>query len=278
MESVEFALASRSRSRHKAIRGRISGRVQAALTAPRSARWWRENWIALLPYGIFVGLLLAAGASYLLSDAVRIHAHDLVAALTSGDQARLREELRQYGAWGPIVSVNLMVLQVMVAPVPASVVQLANGVVYGQLWGALLNLAGQMAGAMLAFVIARGLGKGAVERLAGGINGGAVERGLDRWGAGALFVIRAIPGMPSDFMSYVAGLTTMRARTYVLATFAGYIPQSILYAWIGDAAMTWFWWITAAGFGISAIIAGTAWLLQRRALSGHGEVACPAVS
>lgn len=278
MESVEPALASRFRSRHNAIRDLIVARLSTSLAAPRSARWWRENWIALLPYGLLVALLLAAGGGYLLSDAVRAETHDLTTALTSGNQARLRAELHQYGAWGPIVSVSLMVLQVLVAPIPASVVQLSNGIVYGPLVGALLNLAGQMAGAMLAFTIARSLGKGAVERLAGKANGGAIERGLDRWGAGALFVIRAIPGMPSDVMSYVAGLTNMRTRTYVLATFAGYIPQSLIFAWLGDTAMGWFWWITAAGFGISVIIAGTAWLFQRRMPSIRGEVACAPVN
>jgi uncharacterized membrane protein YdjX (TVP38/TMEM64 family) len=264
MQSVEPALVARRRSRRPAFRDLVVDRLHRTLTAPRSPRWWREHWIAILPYGFLAVVLLVAGSSYLLSDAVRAETHDLAAALTSGDQARLRDELHQFGAWGPIVSIALMVLQVLVAPIPASVVQLSNGIVYGQLGGTLLNLAGQMAGAMLAFTLARSLGKGSVERIAGQLNGGAIERGLDRWGAGALFVIRAIPGMPSDVMSYVAGLTNMRTRTYVLATFAGYIPQSLIFAWLGDAAMGWFWWIIAGGFGVSLLLAGSAWLLQRR--------------
>lgn len=272
-------LVTRHRSRRPAavIRALAVDRLRRSLASSRSPRWWREHWIALLPYGLLAVGLLAAASSYLFSDAVRAETHDLAAALTSGDQARLRDELHQFGAWGPIVSVVLMVLQVLVAPIPASVVQLSNGIVYGQLGGTLLNLAGQMAGAMLAFTLARRLGKGAVERIAGQVNGGAVERGLDRWGAGALFVIRAIPGMPSDVMSYVAGLTTMRTRTYVLATFAGYVPQSLIFAWLGDAAMGWFWWIIAGGFGLSLLLAGTAWLVQRRMTSapaGHPEAAC----
>jgi uncharacterized membrane protein YdjX (TVP38/TMEM64 family) len=170
----------------------------------------------------------------------------------------------------------LMVLQVLVAPIPASVVQLANGIVYGQFWGAMLNIVGQTAGAMLAFSIARGLGKGAVERLAGQVNGGGFETWLHRWGGYALFIIRAIPGMPSDFMSYVAGLTNMKMRTYVLATIAGYIPQSFFYAWLGDAAMMWFWWIIAGGFGVSALIGVVAWLIQRRSAPARAKQNCPA--
>ncbi|HEV2072435.1 MAG TPA: VTT domain-containing protein [Thermomicrobiales bacterium] len=103
-----------------------------------------------------------------------------------------------------------------------------------------------------------------MEKLIGRINGSAFEGWLDRWGGKALFVIRAIPGTPSDFISYLAGLTNMRRRTYVLATFLGYIPQSLLFAWLGDTAMGWFWWIVMAGFAVSALIGLAGWAIQRR--------------
>ena len=265
MAELEPALERRRRGRRASLWSALADTVRNAVQAPQSTRWWRDHWIALLPWGVLLLMALVAGSGYLVSDTMRAETRELIAVLASGDQARLRDYLHQFGAWGPIVSIHLMVLQVLVAPIPASVVQLANGIVYGQVWGTVLNIVGQMAGAMLAFTIARGLGKGAVERLAGQVNGGGVEAWLQRWGGPALFVIRAIPGMPSDFMSYVAGLTNMKTRTYVLATLAGYIPQSFFYAWLGDAAMTWFWWIIAGGFGVSGLIAGTLWLIQRRA-------------
>lgn len=205
-------------------------------------------WIALL-----VAACTAAGA-YLVSDPFRREVHDVSEILSSGDQERIRDYLLGYGAWGPIASVLLMMTQVVFAPIPASVVQLANGVVYGKLWGSVLNFIGQMAGATMAFYIAQALGKGTVEKLVGRIRGNAFEGWLDRWGGKALFVVRAIPGMPSDFFSYAAGLTNIRSRTYLLATAAGYIPQSTLYAWLGDAAMGWFWRIVVGGFIISGLI------------------------
>src|SRR5699024_8444385 len=135
----------------------------------------------------------------------RAEIREVFHVLTSGDQTRIRDYLRGYGAWGPIVSVFLMMLQVVFAPIPASVVQLANGVVFGRVWGTVLNFAGQMAGAIMAFYIAHALGKRTVERLVGKISGNAFENWVDRWGGRALFVVRAIPGMPSDFISYVSG-------------------------------------------------------------------------
>jgi uncharacterized membrane protein YdjX (TVP38/TMEM64 family) len=77
-------------------------------------------------------------------------------------------------------------------------------------------------------------------------------------------VIRAIPGTPSDLVSYLAGLTTMPRRTYVLATVLGYIPQSVLFAWLGDVAMGWFWWMVLGGLGVSGTMGLVGWVIQRR--------------
>lgn len=239
-------------------------RIARGLNERRTRQWWRDHWLTALPWVVLMGLAFIMACLYLLNEPFRDETHEVFRVLTSGDQQQIRDYLRGYGVWGPIVSVLLMMAQVVFAPIPASVVQLANGVVYGKLWGTVLNFIGQMAGAMMAFYIARALGKGTVEKLIGRISGNAFEGWVDRWGGKALFVVRAIPGMPSDFMSYVAGLTNIRPRTYILATAGGYIPQSLLYAWLGDSAMGWFWWIIIGGFVVSGLIGVIGWAIQRR--------------
>lgn len=247
-------------------------RIANSVQERRTRRWWREHWLTAAPWLVVLALFIIGGFAWLVSDPFRAEVREVITVLTSGDQERIRDYLRGYGAWGPIVSVVLMMSQVVFAPIPASVVQLANGVVYGKLGGAALNFIGQMAGAMMAFWIAQALGKGTVEKLVGKISGHAFEGWVDRWGARALFVVRAIPGMPSDFVSYVAGLTNIRTRTYALATAAGYIPQSLVYAWLGDAAMGWFWWIVIGGFALSGLIGVIAWVVQRRNLQARRQL------
>lgn len=243
---------------------RLLHRIHKSIRDLRTRQWWRENWLTALPWVIVITIVLVVALAELISSSFRNETHEIIQVLTSGDQQRIRDYLRGYGALGPIVSVLLMMAQVVFAPIPASVVQLANGVVYGKFWGTVLNFIGQMAGATMAFFIARALGKGAVEKIVGQISGNAFEGWVDRWGGKALFVVRAIPGMPSDFVSYVAGLTNIRVRTYILATAAGYVPQSLIYAWLGDSAMGWFWWIILGGFALSGLISIIAWVVQRR--------------
>ncbi len=224
----------------------------------------RQAALSHLPWLVLVVVLGIVGAALGLSAELRASVREGWEVVSSGDQLRIREYLSGYGAWGPAASVMLMVLQGIFAPIPASVVHLANGVVYGIAGGALLNLIGQMAGATVAFSISRVFGRSVAERFAGRVDDdGVIERWLDRWGDKALFLIRAIPGMPSDFASYLLGLTRMPAKRYLLVSFIGYIPQSLAYAWLGDAATDWFWWIVLAGFGVSFIIGVVVWAVRR---------------
>ena len=217
-----------------------------------------------LSWTVVVAAMLVFSVLYLISEGFRDQVAEAWRVLSSGDQEVIREYIRSFGAWAPVASVLLMVSQVVLAPVPASVIQLANGVVFGVAGGAILNLIGQMAGATFAFFIARSLGRNTVDRLAGRVDeDGVIETWIDRWGGKALLLVRMIPGMPSDFVSYLMGLTPMGTRRYLTVSFIGYIPQSIAYAWLGDYATDWFWWIVLAGFGVSGVIAIVVWALRR---------------
>ena len=216
------------------------------------------SWLLILAVALVVALI------YLWSEGFRDQVAEAWQVLSSGDQTLIREYIRSFGAWAPFASVFLMVSQVVIAPIPASVIQLANGVVFGVFGGAILNLIGQMAGATIAFYISRSLGRSAAERFAGRVDEhGVIEHWIDRWGGRALLLVRMVPGMPSDFVSYLMGLTAMPARRYLLVSMLGYIPQSIAYAWLGDYATSWFWWIVLGGFGISAVIAIIVWTLRK---------------
>lgn len=217
-----------------------------------------------LPWLVILCVLVIVLAIYGLSDNFSSTVDEAWTVASSGDQQRIRAYLNEWGAWAPVASVLLMLLQGIFAPIPASVIQLSNGVVFGIFWGAVLNVIGQMAGAGAGFLIARFIGRNAAEKLVGRFEKQQyVEDWLKQWGAKALFLIRAIPGMPSDFVSYLLGLSRMPARTYFIVSFVGYIPQSIAYSWLGDYATQYFWWIVLGGFGVSFVIAGVVWLVRK---------------
>lgn len=224
--------------------------------------WWRDNWGAAMPWLVFAALGLIWLLLWTFSPSFRATTNEALTVAMSGDQGQIRDYLNGWGAWGPVISYSLMVAQAILAPIPANILQLANGVVFGILTGTIINIVGQFSGSLLSFTIARMLGKGVVEKLAGQANQEEIIDWIYKWGGPALFFMRAIPGLPSDAVSYICGLTRMRVSTYAIASFLGYIPQSLLYAWLGNDASDYFLWIIAAGTGFSILVGVGVWVYR----------------
>ena len=140
------------------------------------------------------------------------------------------------GLFGPVLVVTLMTLAIVASPLPSAPIALAAGAAYGVTLGTILIVTGAELGALIAFLLARGLGRPFVERHLG-----------ERLGAGLLgsqnmltllvFGSRLLPFVSFDMMSYAAGLSKLHLWRFALATLAGIIPTSFLLAHMGSAAM-----------------------------------------
>jgi uncharacterized membrane protein YdjX (TVP38/TMEM64 family) len=188
-------------------------------------------------------------------------------ALSSSDARASIEAFRAYllgfGAWAPVASAAIMVLQAVIAPLPSFVVTFTNGLLFGWAWGALLSWSSAMAGAALCFGIARVLGRPAVERLLGGA--AALDR-ADRFfvshGRRAILLARLLPFVPFDAVSYGAGLTSTSFRGFLVATGAGQIPATLAYSYLGQTAsgsMKVLLWV----FSVAAALIVIVWAAPR---------------
>ncbi len=178
----------------------------------------------------------AAVAVPLALPAVRGSVWTVVGLLVQGDISGLRAYLLGFGAWAPVISALLMVGQAIVAPLPAFVITLTNGFLFGALWGGLLSWSSALAGAWLCFWLARMLGRPFAERLVGRIALETADRFFVRYGIQAILVARLLPFVPFDPISYAAGLTKMEAVRFLVATGLGQLPATILYSYAGQQA------------------------------------------
>ena len=222
---------------------------------PKTIRWVR--------FALGLVVLAAFGLAYLLSDGFRAEVDRAVTILGRGDVAGLRDYILSFGAWAPIVSALLMVLQALVAPLPAFVLTFANGLAFGTFWGGMLSLVSASLAAAVSFWIARSLGRGPVEALVGREHLGAADRWFLRWGAYAILVARLVPLVSFDIISYAAGLTRMGFWRFILATAVGMTPATFIYAYLGGKAPQYVQ-VLVVVFGV--VIAGSvvAALLRRR--------------
>lgn len=176
------------------------------------------------------------GLLYLVSSGFRSEVNQALGLLGRGDIAGLRDYILSFGLWAPVASCFLMVLQALVAPVPSFLITFANGLAFGVFWGWMLSLFGHVLAAAVCFGISRSLGRVPVEVLVGRTGLQSADRWFARWGVYAVFVGRLIPGVAFDVISYAAGLTRMRFRSFILATTLGIFPQTFLYSYLGQRA------------------------------------------
>jgi uncharacterized membrane protein YdjX (TVP38/TMEM64 family) len=147
--------------------------------------------------------------------------------------ARLQRELERFGPSAPILFVVLYTLATVLF-VPGSLLTVAGGALFGPIWGTLWNLTGATLGATLAFVIARYVASGWVaahsgERL------GRLIRGVEEEGWRFVAFVRLVPLFPFNLMNYAFGLTRIRLREYVLASFVFMAPGALAYTYLGYA-------------------------------------------
>ncbi|MBA3793512.1 MAG: TVP38/TMEM64 family protein [Rubrobacter sp.] len=222
---------------------------------PRAVRWVR--------FALGLTVLAAFGLAYLFSEGFRREVDLALEILGRGDVAGLRDYILSFGAWAPIVSALLMVLQALVAPLPAFLLSFANGLAFGVFWGGMLSLASASLAAAVSFSIARFLGRGPAEAIVGRAHLGAADRWFLRWGAYAVLFARLVPVVSFDVVSYAAGLTSMRFWRFMIATIIGMAPATFIYSFFGERAPQYVQ-VLLAVFGIVIAIVLVAALLRRR--------------
>ena len=145
------------------------------------------------------------------------------------------ERVRGLGAWGPAAFVGGYVLAT-VAGIPGSLLTLAAGAIFGLWAGTLWVFLGATLGASAAFLIARYLARGAVERRVGADpRVRAIDAAIAAQGARVVFLLRLSPAVPFSLLNYLLGLTRVRFRDFVVAS-AGMLPGTLLYVYTGKVA------------------------------------------
>lgn len=158
------------------------------------------------------------------------------------------EWARSAGPAGWAVFVAGQMLVAMLGIVPASLLGIASGAVYGVFGGFALAAVGTMLGGWLAFVLARSLLRPLVERLLARRSPGSRLARLDaevaRDGWRFVCLLRISPIMPFAVTSYALGLTEIAPTAYLLGTLAA-LPA--LFGYVAVGALARYSVLTAGG-------------------------------
>jgi uncharacterized membrane protein YdjX (TVP38/TMEM64 family) len=193
-------------------------------------------------------LLLVAGLA-VLSGLLALLAGRFLPWFT--DPTTLRALLADAGPLAPVAFVLVTALSVVLAPVPGVVLALAGGYLFGWFLGALYGLVGAVIGSVVALVLARRFGRPYAEHV-------VVPSTLDRFddlvgahGDLVLLVAFLLPGLPDDALCFLAGLTPIPLRRFVVLLVLGRAPAYLVVSVAGAGLATGH--VLTAGVVIAAV-------------------------
>jgi uncharacterized membrane protein YdjX (TVP38/TMEM64 family) len=136
--------------------------------------------------------------------------------------------VKETGVFGPILLGLIQVIQVIVAVIPGDFLIIVAGKVYGFVGGFWINMVSTLIACFVAFFIARWAGRKVVERM-------IPAKVLDKWmkvvdEKGSIFFVISflVPVFPADAMNFVAGLSQITPKKFLLVSIIGRLPKIFL--------------------------------------------------
>lgn len=145
-------------------------------------------------------------------------------------------------------------------PIPSSLIMVLSGAAFGVVGGSALSLVGSVGGEWLGFELVRRYGTRASQRMVGEEELTRMRDVMDRHGAAAVVVTRALP-VVMETMSVVAGLSHMSRWTFLASSLVGTVPVVVVYAYAGAVSREMS--SVVPGVVMLIAVAGAAWVWYR---------------
>jgi uncharacterized membrane protein YdjX (TVP38/TMEM64 family) len=169
-----------------------------------------------------IALLAIAAALVLIFLPVRIYLD------------RFLEWVGGMGVWGPLFVIGVYILATVLF-VPGALVTLGVGFVFGVVVGTITVSLGRTLGASAAFLVGRTLAREWVQhKIARRPRFQALDEAVKRRGFLIVLLVRLSPVFPYNVLNYALGLTQVSFRAYVLASWIGMLPATVMYVYLGS--------------------------------------------
>lgn len=229
-------------------------------------RYWRRRIFSSMAVGNFTWssafrtflflLLFAAVAAALISLPVDKILKDFL--------VWVKQDL---GPWGPVV-LAIAYIPLTILAVPASVLTLGGGYLFGLPVGFVADSIGATIGATAAFILGRTIGRSyVISKLKNYPKFQAVAIAIQRSGFKIVLLLRLVPLLPFNMLNYLLSVTPVPLGEYMLASWVGMMPITFALVYIGTTLkdlsdVTHGWsevsttrlFFIASGFVISVIL------------------------
>lgn len=182
-----------------------------------------KRWLAVVAAGVIVlSLLISIGTS-----------HWLVREITG-----LVDRVANQGWYGQVAFLILLTIVCLTGIVPASMLAIAAGTIYGFEQGTLLSALGLSIGGVAGFLAARFLFRDVAKPwISRRISLQKIDTDIARQGWKVVVLLRLSPVAPFGITSYALGLTRLQFMDYLVGT-VGSLPAMMAYVYMGDLTRT----------------------------------------
>jgi len=171
---------------------------------------------------IILALLLAAFVAALVYPPVR-----------AWMQASL-DWVKDLGVWAPVFVAGFYIVACVLF-LPGSVITVGAGAVLGVPMGTIAVSIGSTLGAAAAFCVGRFIARDWVAaKVADHPRFAAIDEAVGREGFKIVLLTRLSPIFPFNLLNFAYGLTKVRLGTYVLASWIGMFPATVMYVYLGS--------------------------------------------
>ncbi len=137
------------------------------------------------------------------------------------------------GILGIFLFIGIMGVQGLLVPIPSEIVLLATGMIWGIWIGGIMGIIGSMAAGMLCFYISRKGGRPLAEKFVGENIIDVLDKFIQKHGMASILILRSLPVLAFDPVSYVAGIVDLDTKKYAIGTLIGSIPRAFFYSTLG---------------------------------------------
>ncbi|MEG1886984.1 MAG: VTT domain-containing protein [Oscillospiraceae bacterium] len=208
---------------------------------------------------VLIGLLIAG--SVLLGPMI---------VKTARYPEQFRDFIQSKGIFGIFIFIGIQIIQIVFAFIPGEIIEVGAGYAFGAWPGLLLCLIGVLIATMPIFFLTRKFGS----RLAtifmnpehfNHLKFLNSEQQLMTF----FFVIYFIPGTPKDLITYLAGLTKIKASTFFILSTLGRIPSILSSTYAGAALGSRNYTVTLIIFGVFGVIGLIGGIIYKKILKQH---------
>jgi uncharacterized membrane protein YdjX (TVP38/TMEM64 family) len=145
----------------------------------------------------------------------------------------LFETARAMGAWGPLL-LAAAYMPACLFLVPGMILALAAGYLFGTVVGTITASLGSAVGAAAAFIAGRVLARElVVAGMASKPRRTRTDRVIAEHGFKFTLLLRLTPLVPFNLLNYLLGLSGISLGQYVLGSWIGMIPVTLMYVYLG---------------------------------------------